>query len=186
MRKKKGVPPAMELDLLVQRQPPGVLGWVVLAAGVLAVLGVLVEQFDLNDTLSAAQQRLARQQHAAQRASDRSPASSRAQPSDTDLRRAAQIAQELQRPWLAMLADIEAADDEEVALLAVEPAQAREGHALRLTGEGRSLEAALAYARRLQARPGLEAARIESYEPVKSGGAGAVVFRLSARWKAAS
>jgi hypothetical protein len=173
----------VELDLLAQRQPPGVLGWVVLAAGALAALGVLVEHLDLGDALSAAQQRLARQQHAVQRASGPSPAGSRAQPSDAELRRAAQLAQELQRPWLAMLADIEAADDEEVALLAVEPTQVGEGHALRLTGEGRSLEAALAYARRLQARPGLESARIESYEP---GKAGAVVFKLSARWKAAA
>jgi len=175
----------MELDLLVQRQPPGVLGWVLLAAGVLAALGVLVESLDLRDTLADAQQRLARQQRAAHRVSDRSPASKRDQPSDAELRRAAQLAQELQRPWLGMLADIEAADDEEVALLAIEPAQAREGPALRLTGEGRSLEAVLAYARRLQARPGLESARIESYEPGKGGAAGTVAFKLAARWKTA-
>ena len=103
---------------------------------------------------------------------------------DAELRRAAQLAHELRRPWLSMLADIEAADDVDVALLAIETPSAKEESSLRLTGEGRSLEAVFAYSQRLIARPGLDSARIESYEFRKSGMAEMVVFKLSARWRA--
>jgi len=184
MNARHGVPAALELDFAAQRPRPGIVGWLVLAAGVLAVFGVLWEHLELRATLADAQQRLAREERATHRAAARLPPASREKVTDAQLRRAAQLAQELGRPWLGMLADIEAAAADDVALLAIEPQSTREGPSLRLTGEGRSLEAALAYAQRLRQRPGLDSARIESYEFKKGGMAERVAFKLSARWKA--
>ncbi|HSV79865.1 MAG TPA: hypothetical protein VLK85_11780 [Ramlibacter sp.] len=179
------MPPAIELDFVPQRKPPSAMGWLALAAGVLAGLGVLVEHLDLREALADTQQRLARQERATQRAPGRPLGSNRGQQlPEAELRRAAQLAQELQRPWLGMLADIEAVADDDVALLAIESPSNRDGATLRLTGEGRSLEAVFAYAQRLLARPGLGSARIEGYEVKKSGMAETVVFKLTARWKA--
>jgi len=184
MNTRQGVPPAIELDFMPQRKPPSAMAWLALATGVLAVLGVLVEHSALREALADAQQRLARQERAAQGAPGRSLAGNRGQKlPDSELRRAAQLAQELQRPWLGMLADIEAVADDDVALLAIETPSDREGATLRLTGEGRSLEAVFAYAQRLLARPGLGSARIEGYEVRKSGMSETVVFKLTARWR---
>jgi heme exporter protein D len=184
MNTRQGVPPVLELDFMAPRQRPGAMGWLMLGAGVLAVLGVLVEHLDLRERLADAQQRLARQQRAAHRAPGPLPAKSQMKLPDAELRRAAQLAQELQRPWLGMLADIESAADDDVALLAIESPSNRDGSSLRLTGEGRSLEAVFAYSRRLLARPSVDSARIESYEFKKGGTAETVVFKLTARWKA--
>jgi hypothetical protein len=186
MNTRQGVPPAIELDFMAQRKPPGTVGWLMLGVGVLAVLGVLVEHFDLRETLADAQQRLARQQRAVHRALGPLPAKNREKLPDAELRRAAQLAQELQRPWLSMLADVESAADADVALLAIESPSIRDGSSLRLTGEGRSLEAVFAYSQRLLARPSLDSARIESYEFKKGATAETVVFKLTARWKASS
>ena len=184
MNTRQGVPRAIELDFMAQRKPPGAMGWLTLAAGVLAVVGVLVEHFDLRETLAQAQQRLARAERAVHRVPGQSLPKNREKLPDAELRRAVQLAQELQRPWLSMLADVEAAADEDVALLTIESTSMREGSSLRLTGEGRSLETVLAYSQRLAARAGVDSARIESYEFKKSGTAETVVFKLSARWKA--
>src|SRR5687768_5939327 len=100
MNTRQGLPPAIDLDFMPQRKPPSAMGWLALAAGVLAVLGVLVEHLDLREALADAQQRLARQERATQRAPGRSLASNRGQQlPEAELRRAAQLAQELQRPW---------------------------------------------------------------------------------------
>jgi hypothetical protein len=186
MNERQGVPPVLELDFMAQRKPPGTMGWLMLGAGVLAVLGVLVEHFDLRETLADAQQRLVRQQRALHRAPSPLPAKSHLKVSDAELRRAAQLAQELQRPWLSMLADIESAAGDDIVLLAIESSSNRDGSSLRLTGEGRSLEAVFAYSQRLLARPDLDSARIEGYEFKKGGTAETVVFKLTARWKASS
>ena len=186
MNKRQGVPLGIELDFIAQRKPPSTMGWLTLAAGILAVLGVLLEHFELRESLADAQQRLARQERTVHRASGQLLPKNREKLPDSELRRAVQLALELQRPWLTMLADIEAAADGDIALLAIESQSNREGASFRLTGEGRSLEAVFAYSQRLLARPGLDSARIESYEFRKSGMAEMVVFKLSARWKTSS
>ncbi|HEX5127420.1 MAG TPA: hypothetical protein VFW00_11820 [Rhodocyclaceae bacterium] len=182
MKMSRGVPPEIALDFISRRKRPSMLGWLILLAGILASMAVLMEYFDLQDAQTDAERRLAREERVVNRKLGHELAKTREKVPDNELRRAAQIAQELRRPWLDTLAQIETASNKDVALLTFEP-DPNKG-ALRLGGEARSLDAVFAYAKRLSAQPSLADAQVDGYEFKKSGVVDVVVFKLTVHWKA--
>ncbi|MEC5386765.1 PilN domain-containing protein [Uliginosibacterium sp. H3] len=174
-------PPAFTLDFVAQRQRPSLLGWLLLLAAVLASAAVVLEYFDVQERLDEAQQQLARAQRLEERANGLQRARKQERVPEADLRRAAQIAARLQEPWPQLVPQLEAAGNEDIALLSLD---ADAGKAqINLAGEARSLEAVFDYAKRIGKQPGFASVQVQNYEFHKVGSQDLVQFKLSARWR---
>lgn len=151
----------------------GRLGWAVCALGIAALAGVSVGLQPLwhqRQQLRAEQQRLAAQRDAALR-----PAP------DAKADGAALAAARLALPWASLLADVEAAGDSGVALLALEhDATAR---SLRIHAQAKDFAALTAYARRLSAAQNLAAVRLESHQVAQQHPQRPVDGVISAQWR---
>jgi len=174
-------PAVIALDFIPQRRRPGLFGCLLLGAGVLAVLAVSIEYRDLGAELSRVQARLARETRHFERSRSLLLAQQREKLPEAELKAAAQLAQRLHNRNLAILAEVEAATNADIALLSL--LQSAGKTQMKLAGEARSLEAAFAFARRLAARPGLRSAQVDSYEFKPSGSVEVVSFTLSANWR---
>lgn len=84
--------------------------------------------------------------------------------------------------WEALFGALETAGNETVTLLSLNPGN-RE---IVITGEAVGLEAALDYARRLQAAPALSHAHLVKYEVVREHPRQPVLFTLLAEWSEAA
>lgn len=93
---------------------------------------------------------------------------------------AQRLAQRLSLPWPQLLGAVEAALDERVALLALEPDSQRAQ--LRLTGEAKSLPDALAFVARLEATGALARAHLAHVEARVSDGAPVLAITVLADW----
>lgn len=89
--------------------------------------------------------------------------------------------QRLATPWDNLFGALEAANSEQVALLAIEP-EAKSGSAL-ISAESKDYLAALNYVLALQAAPTLKRVRLVKHELVGRGASGTVRFSVSVSWK---
>ena len=93
-----------------------------------------------------------------------------------------QVIDALAVPWPGLFQAIESADARGLGVMSLVP-NART-HALRLSGEARSVPELLAYVDRLSALRSLEQVRLEGYETVKRDGVDVVAFTVAATWGA--
>ena len=94
------------------------------------------------------------------------------------------IARELGTPWTEVLAELEAASQEnkgQVAVLSVEPDH--EKHRVRINAESRDLSLALAYVRRLQNSKSLRYPMLDSHEVVAADNEHPIRFAMTADWR---
>jgi hypothetical protein len=164
-----------DVDFLRRPAPP-VLGWVLLAIGLLAVAGSLRFAQDWRQQRS----RFANHESilASARQAPRRPVAPL--PPTLPQRRWEQARQEQDRPWNAALGAIETATREPVYLLSmvVDPATG----SIRLEGEAPAFDQALAYVQTLAAQPALSSATLESHADMGAG-AGRIHFSALAHWK---
>jgi Tfp pilus assembly protein PilN len=95
----------------------------------------------------------------------------------------AQIDTQLQRPWDALLHALEQCHVENVALISVE-VQGTSGN-LRLVGEAKDMDHALAYVRLLRQSPALRSVYLSGQEEKDLISGKVVRFSLDASWSAA-
>lgn len=94
------------------------------------------------------------------------------------------IARELGTPWTEVLAELEAASQEnkgQIAVLSVEPDHDK--HRVRINGESRDLSLALAYVRRLQNSKSLRYPMLDSHEVVAADNEHPIRFAMTADWR---
>ncbi|MDB6002689.1 MAG: putative secretion system transrane protein 1 [Rhizobacter sp.] len=178
----------LQLDFLHPTTARGVAGPLLLAVGVVALLLSLWQQHTLDAESKALQASLAATPSATQAAT---PVRAR-----VPLRLARlddrQLAQEVERanvaiatlsvPWPNFFAELEAASDPKVALLAIQPEA--DGRRIRISGEARRFQDMLGYLTRLEATPGLANVLLVSHEVRSANGTrGTTVgFTLTADW----
>jgi Tfp pilus assembly protein PilN len=169
------------LTLDFRRRPrPAAMGWLLLAAGVLAsMLAVGVGQQIAAQTIAhdAARQRIERQLPAHARAA-RPRASTRSD--DAALARLRAVQAQLNLPWAELFATLEALAGADVALLSLSP-DARKRQ-LRLSAEARDLAAMLAFHRRLEDSAALRDVSLVNHEVVEQTPGRPVRFQLLAAW----
>ncbi|HKY01058.1 MAG TPA: PilN domain-containing protein [Burkholderiales bacterium] len=86
----------------------------------------------------------------------------------------------LNLPWDAMFRELEAASNENMALLAIQPESA--GRRVRLAGEARRYDDLLAYVSRLEQTKGFANVYLLSHQALEGATTGAVSFALVADW----
>ncbi len=183
----------LDLDFQVRRRGNQTFGLVVLALGVLAAAGNTLWYLNLSRTAMALEARI-------EALSTRSPAprapagrEQQAESRTATLRLKARrdVAERLAIPWQSLFDDLEAASDEEVAVLALQPMPSQ--HQVRLSGEAKDRRALERYLARLEATPSLEGVYLASHEYGKEPPPGAdrpagtphkqgIRFALTARW----
>jgi Tfp pilus assembly protein PilN len=98
-----------------------------------------------------------------------------------EMAQANRIADQLNLPWSGLFDAIEQSTDASVTLLALQPDPQDE--TVRLSGEGRSLPAVLAYLDLLQQQPALAGVRLESHETLVQDAQRPVRFVAVTRWR---
>lgn len=180
MRVFRSSPAALELDFSGRRPRPGVLGWVLLALG-LAAAGLEVAEWRAGEgDLAERESIVERLRHQLHRAGPLPSAAARPV-SEQELRPALRLAGQLGVDWGALLHDLEAAEDDRLALLSLEVDAPR--GSLRLTGEAKSLPAVFEYLSRLEAMPSVAAAQLTGYERQTVGAVELIRFNATAAWE---
>jgi Tfp pilus assembly protein PilN len=149
-----------------------------LLAGVLAIAGQLHLQREL-EQVEARIERLARQIDPKAAARERrDPAAERAL--RTRIEASNRVLDALDRPWIRLFDDLEAAGVEGVALLALEPDASKEH--VRIAGEARDRDTLSRYLERLGRLDSLREVRLNQHELRVGTDGGALRFTVSARW----
>lgn len=165
----------------VQARPSGtLLGIVILGAGIASACLVLVDYWDARAELERVEQRQSRVQQAG--AKPRVAASAGPKSKD-DAAAAAKLATQLNAPWDLVLREIEGLVDPSVALLSIE-AQGT-ARKIRLTGEAKSMDVAVAYVGRLRKSKWIEAAHLSGHEVKQIGAVSVTRFTVEAVWSPA-
>lgn len=168
---------AASLDLARDRDRVPLWQWLVLAIGALSVFFVALQFVQLRKATGALEQRLAEvQQH--RLAPARAPTPDAA--TLRDIEAANRIAARLTLAWEALFHEIEAAQTNDVALLAIQPNVAR--HSVQLDGEARNADATLEYIAALEAQPALANVSLLSHEIRQDDAEKPVRFSIQARW----
>lgn len=177
----KGLP--MHLDFVRPHRPASGWGWVLLVAGVLVCGAALQWRYmTMEPQLQAVQQQL----QVLQREQTGGPATARLSDKQlqADWARAAKVTQELAAPWPGLLALLEGAAEQPVALLSLELDGSR--HDMVLTGEARNYAALLDYFRYLQQQKMLSGVALQTHQVNRQDRDKPMRFRISAHWEAAS
>jgi hypothetical protein len=173
----RGIPARLDVDLSPTRRRVPRTGLALLGAGALAV-AVAGAQLQ---AASAERQREAHALQALQR--EATAAGSGAAPASAQELRAARatagVVRELQLPWAALLASLEAVAGRNVALLAVEPSALRQE--VRITAEAKTSGAMLDYLDALRAQSLREVVLVSHQVQTHTPGA-PVRFQARARW----
>jgi hypothetical protein len=170
---------AIQLDFAGSRRGLSVAGSLLLALGVAAAAGVLLEYHLIGEHRAGLELKLA--------ASIRAhiPAISRDPTADARIAVSAQqAALDLATPWTLLLSELEQASKEsqgQVALLGVEPDHAK--HNVRVSAEARTLALALAYVQRLQSSRSLEYPMLDRHEIRADDAQHPVRFELTGEWR---
>lgn len=191
------VPACIELDFVAIRARPGVLGWGLLAVGLLGVGGEAARYIDARTDLFARAQHL----HELRRRQAVEAPRVAAEPPLTvqEVQGAQRVAARLEADWSEVFASLARVRGADVAWVEVEmleaqapasraPQGAGEAGAatamtrgLRLTGEARSLDAVLAVLDRMRGEPVLGGIELVSHEAAAQGGASFVRFVIASR-----
>lgn len=97
-----------------------------------------------------------------------------------EIRHANEILQQLALPWGTLFNVVEASNEKEIALLAIQPDAGKQ--VLRLTGEAKNFNALLAYIARLEQSPMLSQVYLTSHELRLQDAQKPVGFALVANW----
>ena len=171
----------MHLDFVQPHARRTGLGVVLLLAGVVAAGGLLARHYVQLRESARLEERIAETRHAARRempALRITDGRALAQ----EVRAANGVIAHINVPWDALFHELEAANDKDVALLAIQPDPAT--GRIRIEGEARKLESVLGYIGRLEGRDGLENVLLLGHE-VKDGPSRPVAFSLTAQWRGA-
>ena len=175
-------PPTIALDFIPQRRRPGLLGWALLALG-LIMTGLEVDQYlTRQDDLIEREQIVERLRHQLTR--ERAPVVAAATAGEVPVSAeeatpALALAHELGRDWSGLFAQVAAAGGADVALMAFVP-DARRGQ-VQVQASTARLRALFDYMQRLEDTGVLHGVELVAYERRQ----GRFVFSLSARWGAA-
>lgn len=200
-RRRAQAPAPIELDFVPIRRAPGLLGWALLAVGVLCVVvevqGLLAVREDLAERASIVD--ALRKQ--ASVALPRTPA---AQPlAAHELAGALRVSARLGADWSEVFSALARVRGNDVAWVEVEMAEARGATAdsagqaaprapggsrrgLRLAGDARSLDAVLKVVDRMRREPALAGVELVSHEATASNGVAFVRFVVATRTQGAS
>jgi len=185
MKLLSNAPATVDLDFAPpRRRRPGVLGWALLAVGVLAAGLSAWEMWAAERDLAEREALLARLRTELRQERPAQPARAAAPVSAEEREPAERVAAALNADWAAFFADLESAGHPEVALLELQGEAGR--GSVRIVGEAQSVEAAFAYLEQLQRAGMLREARIDSHEWVSQGPQMVVRFVLTAQWRPAS
>jgi hypothetical protein len=155
-------------------------GGILLALGLLAGGGVLLEYRDLGEHRAGLELKLDAMARAAARAAP--PVASAADARTTVT--AQQAALDLATPWTLLLSELEQTSKEtqgEVAVLGVEPDHAK--HAVRIIAESRTLALAIKYVQRLQSSRSLAYPMLDRHEIRADDAQHPVRFELTGNWR---
>lgn len=170
------MPARIEVDFIPQRRRLSFSGIVLLIVGVVTAAWVFDDLRSSNTAVELLEISIARYDT---RSSGHAATTS---PHDSEAVTAA--TRQLMTPWSQLLTDLEQAaldSDRNVALLEVAPDKNK--RSVRVSGEARSLEHAIAYVERLQAAPSLRAPLLENHEVQTSNNERPVRFVVLADWR---
>jgi hypothetical protein len=174
---------SLDLSFALGARRPSLVGTLLLALGVAAGAGALID----HQTVSVATQRLEARAELLERSSRRAPQPIRAAETDgkalqTEVRAANALVAQLNLPWGALFNELEAAAVEGVTLLAVQPELGT--GLVRIGGEARSFDRVLTYMQRLDGREAFGEVFLVSHA-MRDGVPGEpVAFTLTAEWRA--
>lgn len=169
---------AVDLDYRGRDPRQGRLAWAALLLAGLASALLFAYYQELTAEAVARQDELARLASAdGPRA--RNPAEARQL--GTELDQAREVTRQLAFPWDKLFAAVEAAADDEIALLAVEP-ELKHGQ-IGIVGEAKDYAAVLAYIRRLQTTAVLDRVHLENHQVQLQDRERPVRFALAAAWR---
>lgn len=174
--------PALDINFAAKRRAGSAVGGALLLLGVAALATVVVAYRGADAELALLEQRherVARQQQPARTVQPPQRTASAARDDSLAMARVAALAQ----PWGDVLLALEQSASPAVALLSVEgQGKSRQ---LRLTGEARSMDDVLAFARRLRESARIDAVQLTNHEERLTGAVTVLRFSLDASWKSA-
>lgn len=160
---------------------PSLWGSVALGVGLLACTATGFDYLAAADDLAVLQHRRVSLERQGNRQPSGLQPQTEAAASERAMGQIADAARQLRRPWDLLLRDLEGAVDDSVALLSIEPDAARQQ--LRITGEARHLDDALAFARRLENARSLQRPTLTGHQSRQGDGEPVVVFTILSGWK---
>ncbi len=171
--------PPLEIDFSARRRLASPLGWLLLAAGGVAMALVSLDHLAALDALrlvEVEQARLSQQREQAQPAGR----SGRSELEQAELKSAQRTAAQLNLPWNALLATLERSADPNVALLSFESeGQTRQLH---LMGEARTIDDVVVYAQRLDQSSQVAAVTLSRHEQRRVEQESVIRFTLDVDW----
>lgn len=170
-------PALLRLDFSPASERPPLIGWILLALGVVSLVLAAHQFQSAHAARSVAADQLEHLQARVAKAGGRTkagPAESR------DTKAAAAAIRELRVPWPQLLDVFEASANPNVALLAIEPTPAQ--RQVRLTAEAKNSEAMLAYLETLRRDPLTDVVLLSHQVNEKAPGS-PLRFQAQAKWK---
>jgi len=165
---------ALELDF--QQPPrPNIFGWLILLAGLAALVALLGTHRMLADQTGARRATVKRIEALLPGAA--TPA---ARNNDAALAAARQVMERSKLPWASLFSALESADDKDVALLAITPDVGR--RQVKIQGEARHLAGMLEFHRRLQQSEGLSQVALVDHVISKETPEAPIRFHIIAAW----
>jgi Tfp pilus assembly protein PilN len=174
----------MHLDFVHPRRPSSVWGWSLLLAGLLVCGALLWWRYSsIEEQIQLVQDQLQVVQR--QQKISAGPTTPRLTDKQllADWKHAARVTQELSAPWQGLLAVLEGAAEQPVALLSLEFDGSR--HDMVLTGEARNYSALLDYYRYLQQQKVLGSVALQTHQMNMQDKDKPMRFRISALWEPA-
>jgi hypothetical protein len=167
-------------------QEARIAGYVMLAAGMLALASVLYQYQGATDEVAYWDSRIASMDRQTGRKTTPlvSAAPGGGREIKQEIRRANAVLNEIDLPWGALFDSVEYATSPEVALLSFQPDAA--GRTMRMGGEAKSMSALLDFVSALEREPVLKDAYLLKYEIKQDDPQRPIIFSVIASWIEAS
>jgi len=173
---------ALELDYARRTRRTPWLGIVILLAGAAVAAAAAAEYSRLTSDLRSAERRSADLERRLERKPERARTNAKdAQVVATQVAYANDVLRQLATPWDSMFHEVEAAHDERVALLSIEPDPQKS--VVRISGEARSLDDVLEYVKRLSQSPFLTDVYLQNHQVQTLAPDQPTRFALMAGWR---
>lgn len=170
---------ALRIDFAARRGASPA-GWMLLVAGLVAAVLVLFAHRDASERVAAQEAALRDVERSLPRTASRALTAQETRARKASLAAAQRIEDKLNLPWGALFSTLESLADDDVALLSLAPDPRKQQ--LRLSAEARTLEAMLAFHRRLEGSDELGDVALVNHEIVENAPERPVRFDLTARW----
>jgi len=166
------------VDFIASTARSSRMGAALFVAGALLAGAAVMDDASRGEQLTRSQQHLKKARAAAKRAEAAQAPNQGAELAN--FKQSGDIAQRLISPWGDLLDALEHADNENVALLAIEP-DAEKGR-LRLSGEAKNLDALVEYIKSLDGRAGIAELRLMTQQVKQNDAQHPVEFVLESNW----